>query len=47
MFELDNLSLKGTDEDYLEISFITISFQKIDEEPLIYGFYLSELAPMC
>ena len=46
MFESDNLSLKGTDEDYLE-TFFTISFQKNDEESLIYGFCLSELTPMC
>ena len=46
MFEPDNLSLKDTDEDYLE-NFFTVSFQKTDEEPSIYDFFLSELAPMC
>ena len=50
IFEPHNLSLKGTDEDYLRnflLFVVTISFQKTDEEPSIYGFCLSELAPMC
>ena len=50
MIKPDNFSLKGIDEDFFRnffVSVVTISFQKTDEEPLIYDFCLSELAPMC